>query len=185
MWVGHTLFSHDTPHAAILRELGVPCRDDGVDGSNYQHDHQLSSKGEPICFNEYAAEIAANKSTHVIFISDYQEEVPLQLKTVNVNGESDFHELILQERAGRERLTYIYRAGIDKIYSFFKEQCRELKKQVFLLPQDLHAGSIEYKHWSTVQEPSQLILDLRQERHKKAAREHGPQKTFKSDCEIW
>ena len=39
VWIGHTLFSHDTPHSEILTQLGVTSVAEAIDGTMYQHDH--------------------------------------------------------------------------------------------------------------------------------------------------
>ena len=52
-------------------QLDLKAVGEAIDGSLYQHDHQLTSSGEPICLNEYAADIAATETTHVLLLLDF------------------------------------------------------------------------------------------------------------------
>ena len=91
-----------------------------MDGTLYQHDHQLTSKGEPICINEYAADIASVKTSHVMLIVDFQIELSMKLKKLHIREESGFHEMVLDERPGRQRLTYIFKHTIQELYDYFQ-----------------------------------------------------------------
>ena len=185
VWIGHTLFSHDTPHKEILGLLSVQCPDEAVDGTLYQHDHQLTSKGEPICINEYATDIAAIKNAHVMLIVDFQVELSMKLKKINIRQESGFHEMVLDERPGRKRLTYIYKNSIEEIYEYFQSQLEGQKKRIFFLPKDFLDGGILYHNWPSVATVVQSFLDLRGEGEKQAIKSGGPALTFKRECEMW
>ena len=54
-----------------------------------------------------------------MLIVDFQVELSMKLKKINIRQESGFHEMVLDERPGRKRLTYIYKNSIEEIYEYF------------------------------------------------------------------
>ena len=69
-WIGF----HLTPSAdmAVIKENKLVATHTGEDGSEFYPHYELTSKGEPICINEYATKIASQgPNTHVIHLDDY------------------------------------------------------------------------------------------------------------------
>ena len=61
---------------------------DGEDGTKYVQMYGLTRLGEPICINEYAANISANYSTQVLLFEDWQSDTAALSNINHVNPNS-------------------------------------------------------------------------------------------------
>ena len=79
MWIGFSLDQDFAQHQAFFdkKEEEINCK--GTDGSQYVKFMELSAYGEPICINEYATQIAAPSSVHVLQLNDFQPENPYKI----------------------------------------------------------------------------------------------------------
>ena len=80
----------------------------GTDGSEFTRFFALTIVGEPVGLVEHSASITANQKTHGILFFDFDPDNPWRLKTLHVQKGADFHDLVLQERPGYDRLTLVY-----------------------------------------------------------------------------
>ena len=81
-----------------LRKVWRPFK--ARDDTQYIQQYNLSTLFEPIAINEYVQRIANMPSTHVLILDDV-------LNAGSWDSYSEFHELVLTERPGRCRLTYV------------------------------------------------------------------------------
>ena len=91
-----------------MGESKYPTNGKGKDGSEYWPIYPLTHRGRAICLPEYSARLAASgNSTHVILLHDMTNLDSIQdIKLHHVDPVEDFHELVLTERSGLERLTF-------------------------------------------------------------------------------
>ena len=68
--------------------------------------------------------MAHGKYTHVIQLDSFHAIMGPQLKAKHIAEDVNFHELVLKERSGRARHTFISQCKIERVHSFFKE-CKE------------------------------------------------------------
>ena len=76
-----------------------------------------------------------------------------QLKAKHIAEDVNFHELVLKERSGRARHTFISQCKIERVHSFFKE-CKESQfRAVYQLPFHFKEAAQRVKAWTGVGEP--------------------------------
>ena len=74
----------------------------------------LSKYGEPVCFNEYCARLAALHYAQVVLLEDWQSDMEhLPNKASYVHPYAEFMELHLDNRPGRFRLHYFDQADVE------------------------------------------------------------------------
>ena len=108
--------------------------ENGQDGSVHSGMFILTHLSEPIALSEYTALIANGSSTHAILCYDWDPTKDPMIKYWHVDPESDFHEMVLQNRPGCQRLSFLPNCNINQIHqalSYAKD--RQLQK-VFQMP---------------------------------------------------
>ena len=105
------------------------------DGTVYQRFFPLTKTGEPINLLEYATKIVSKKSVlgHVWY--DWQSNTADKPTDKDyIDPEAEFQELILDERPGLERLSFLPEAKVDNLLDNFKKMKFEQNQNIFLLP---------------------------------------------------
>ena len=67
----------------------------------------MTTLGEPIGLGEYAAWTAETKKTHVILFFDFDADKHWRIEGYHVKEGTTFHELVLPNRPGYNRLTLV------------------------------------------------------------------------------
>ena len=70
-WIGHALQVDFDQELIEGQKLLV--EEEARDDSKFVPHYEMTSRGQPICINEYATEIAEGKHTHVIHIDDWDQ----------------------------------------------------------------------------------------------------------------
>ena len=82
----------------------------------------LTVLGEPVNLSEYATHIVSKtKNVHVMLIEDFSSGMGPLLKEKHVKADSEFHELNLEDRSGRERLSYLFNVKVQCLHLYFTE----------------------------------------------------------------
>ena len=159
----------------------------GKDNSHYFKWLELTYYGEPICINEYATRIAqCSESVHVIQLNDFQADLPSTLKGQHIDYNCEAYELVLNERPGHVRFTFANECNIEQTANKFKIRRNEHKIHVFQIPYHLqNVANEDTVAWEEIDEPDQVIFDLRDPYEKEAAQFNQTCRTFKKAVDLW
>ena len=92
----------------------------------------LTVLGEPVNLSEYATLIVSKtQNVHVILIEDFSTGMGPLLKEHHIKSDSNFHELNLEDRNGRERLSYLFNVKVQCLYLYFTEAREQHDRHVF------------------------------------------------------
>ena len=134
----------------VEKYKGLP--EKGTDGSDYHCQYLNTSEREPICVTEYNSEISNGSSAHVVQLDDCTLAEP--------KWREEFHELVLEERSGRERLIYARQCRMKELFDFVKD-LKEVQKLNYLqLRYVFDKLDSDMVPWPSV-EPIQFLVKLR------------------------
>ena len=159
----------------------------------YVREYAMTILGEPICLNEYAAQIVAQTTrTHVILTEDYNFWMGRVLKKEHINLESGIDELMASEYIGRDRLHYGFNVKSVSLYEYFKK-ARKRNRHVFQFPYHLKLAGAAIKNFTEVVEnrdggsidSEQITIDLRTEKQLEENKTRQKINTLKQDLDIW
>ena len=102
-------------HAEIVKNLNYKHPLKGNDESIYDERYVLTHLGQPIGLCEYSTRLARSVSTHVILLEDWDASMDLLVESYIVDSKEDFNEVILSNRPGRRRLSYVPKCSIIQL----------------------------------------------------------------------
>ena len=159
----------------------------------YVKEYAITTLGEPICLNEYAAAIVAETNdTHIILTEDYSFWMSCALKKKHLNLDSGIDELKANHYHGRERLHYAYNVKTISFHEYFK-QARKRNRHVFQFPYHLKLAGSSIKNFAEVVQKTkggtdnfdQITIDLRTDKQKLENKTREKNETLKKDLDIW
>ena len=117
-----------------MNDLGAKVVE-GKDGTNYMRFHPILTTGETINLLEYATKIVSRRSCLGLVLYDFQGDTAKEPGDKNyIDPKAELQELIMDERSGLKRLTFICEAKIDNLFACFKSLKYESHQTIFLLP---------------------------------------------------
>ena len=137
----------------------------------YVREYAMTTLGEPICLNEYAAMIVSKtKRAHIVLNEDYSFWMGFLLKKHHINLDAGIDEFKLEEHTGRERLYYGFNIKCLRIYDYFK-QARKRDRHVFQFPHHLKLSGADIMNFSEIIQQNkgsrkidEFMLDLRDDK---------------------
>ena len=75
--------------------------------------------------------------------------------------------------------------GVAEFCLYFSRQRTHHGQHVFQFPFHLDAGDLKPTPWASVEEPEQVVIDMRTDLMKTRARANLAQRTLKSECDVW
>ena len=90
-----------------MNDLGAKVVE-GKDGTDYPHFYPILTTGETINLLEYATKIVSRKSSLGLVMYDFQGDTAGEPSDkIYIDLHAELQELILDERSGRKRLSFI------------------------------------------------------------------------------
>ena len=120
-------------------------------------------------------------------MEDWQSTTCLEPSTDEfIDLDAGWNEFTLEKegRPGRPRLHYIYEAKLDQIYWFFYHEVYDHQRKLFQLPHAL-TGVAETMTYSSIKNPSQFIVDMRDENEMKSWYEGKDKNTFNKNLDLF
>ncbi len=98
--------------------------------------------GKPIVVSEFTCRLARGSSTHIIHLEDLDD-------WPSTSGVKDnAHELLLDARPGRSRLTYCFNCKIEEVFEVIKSCHEDVKRRGIAFPNFFKEVGFSVQSWA-------------------------------------